>query len=121
MEIKLGEFILVHSGLVLQINNLPISVKLRDEIEGDYTFIFNFSSDSSEKGLASQFNAIDTHTMQINLTNFNNIQNAGNTEIIDVGTLGMKPLFLNYRIFDLPNCGKTIQFNFYVKEVKNGK
>ena len=121
MEIKLGEFTLVHSGLVIQIDNLPITVKLKDHLEGDYTFIFNFTSDSKEKGIASQFNAIDTHTMQINLTNFNNVQNAGTTEPIDVGTLLKKPLYLNYRIFDLPNCGKTVQFNFYVKEVKDGK
>lgn len=42
MEIKLGEYTLVHSGLVIQIDSLPITVKLNDEIEGDYTFIFNF-------------------------------------------------------------------------------
>lgn len=121
MEIKIGEYKLVHSGLVIQINNLPITVKLTDEVEGDYTFIFNFSTNTNEKGVQSQFNAIDTHTMQINLLNYNSIQNGGNTEPIDVGTLRKKPLFISYRIFDLPNCGKTVQFNFYVKEVKDGE
>ena len=121
MEIKLGEYTLVHSGLVIQIDSLPITIKLIDEIEGDYTFIFNFSNETSEKGVASRFVTIDTHTLQINLINFNSIQNGGNTEPIDVGTLRKKPLFLSYRIFDLPNCGKTIQFNFYIKEAKDGK
>lgn len=121
MEIKIGEYLLVHSGLAIQIDSLPIIVKLKDEIEGDYTFIFNFSIDSNEKGVSSLLTAIDTHTMQINLVNFDHTQNGGNTEPIEVGTLRKKPLFINYRVFDLSDCGKTLQFNFYTKEVKDGK
>jgi hypothetical protein len=121
MEIKVGEYKVVHSGTIIQIDDLPITVKLRDELEGDYTFIFNFANDIKEKGLTTSANAITTHTMQINMFNFNNAQNAGNINPIDVGTLRKVPLYLSYRVFDLPNTGKTIHFNFYTKQKKDGK
>lgn len=120
MDIKVGEYKLVHSGIVIQIQNLPIKLKLDDEIEGDYTFIFKFTNDKNEKDLLTVFNSPDKHTLEIELKNFDHAQNGGNNDVIDVGTLKTKPLYLSYRVFDLPNCGKTFLFNFYTKEVQNG-
>ena len=115
MTIKLGDYTLIHSGLIIQIENLPISITLKDDIEGDYTFIFNFTKEK-DKEISTLIRSEDTHTMKIDLINFDHSQIGGNTEIIDVGTLGTKPLFLNYRVFDLANCSKNFQFNFYIKE-----
>lgn len=120
MEITSGDYTLIHSGIVIQIENLPITVKLPDEVEGDYTFIFNFINDNNAKELITVFNSNDKFTLQIELKNFNHVHNAGSREAVEVGTLKTKPLFLTYRVFDLFNCGKTFIFNFYTKEAKNG-
>ena len=121
MEITLGEYELVHSGIVIQIKDMPIKIKVPDEIEGDFTFLVNFTSDNENKEATSQFTAIDKFTLQVDLKNFNNFQNGGNTELVELGTLRNKKLYFNYRVFDLANVGKTFFFNFYTgMEVLNG-
>jgi hypothetical protein len=121
MEITLGEYELVHSGLVIQIKDMPIKIKVPDEVEGDFTFLINFISDTENKEATSKFTAIDKLTLQVDLKNFNNFQNGGNTELVNIGTLRKKQLYLNYRVFDLTNVGKTFFFNFYTgKEIING-
>jgi len=121
MEIKVGNYVLIHSGTVIDIKDNPISITLPDDIEGDYTFIFNFKRDTNNKNPTTNISVIDKYKLQIDLVNFEGFMGGGNSELIEVGTLKKKPLFLNYRIFDLTNVGKTLIFNFYIrKEVKNG-
>lgn len=116
MEITSGEYLLVHSSTIIQIEDRPIKIKLIDEVEGDFTFIFNFSSDTTEKGIKTVFTPLDKFTMQVDLKNFNHAQNGGNVSLVDVGTLKHKPLFINYRAFDLNGSGKTLLINFYTRE-----
>ena len=115
MEITQGEYSLVHSGVVIQIKDMPIKLKVSDEIEGDFTFLINFISDNENKETTSTFTPIDKFTLQVDFKNFNHFQNGGNTELIEIGTLRKKPLFLSYRVFDLINVGKTFFFNFFTK------
>ncbi|MBI9069069.1 MAG: hypothetical protein JEZ09_17360 [Salinivirgaceae bacterium] len=121
MEINLGKYELVHSGVVICIKDNPITIKLKDDIEGDFTFIINFVQDSESKDSITKFTTIDKFTLQIDFKNFDGFQGGGNTELLNLGTLKHKPLYLNYRVFDLKNVGKTLIFNFYaVKEVNHG-
>jgi hypothetical protein len=121
MEITLGEYELIHSGIIIQIKDTPIKIKIPDEVEGDFTFLINFVSDNENKATTSAFTVIDNFTVQVDLKNFTHFQNGGNTELIEIGTLRRKRLFLNYRVFDLANVGKTFLFNFYTgKGVNNG-
>ncbi|WP_310595521.1 DUF6864 domain-containing function [Flavobacterium sp.] len=121
MEISLGEYNLVHSGIIIQIKDMPIKIKIKDEVEGDFTFIINFVTDTTDKASNSNFIALDKFTIQVDLKNFNHFQNGGNTELVELGTLRTKPLFFNYRVFDLNNVGMTFMFNFYTREdFKNG-
>lgn len=107
--------------MIIQIKDLPIKIKVPDEIEGDFTFLINFNSDIENKETTSKFTAIDRFTLQVDLQNFNNFQNGGNTDLIKIGTLRKKYLYLNYRVFDLASVGKTFLFNFYTgKEATNG-
>ena len=120
IEIELGEFELIHSGVIIQIKDSPIKIKIPDAVEGDYTFLINFISDNENKESISNFTPIDKFTVQIDFKNFDNFQGGGNTELTEMGTLKNKPLFINYRVFDLRNVGKTFLFNFYTrKEVGN--
>ena len=87
----------------------------------DFTFLINFNSDTENKEATSKFTAIDKFILQVDLQNFDNFQNGGNTDLVKIGTLRNKLLYLNYRVFDLTNVGKTFFFNFYTgKEALNG-
>ncbi|WP_163716779.1 DUF6864 domain-containing function [Mangrovibacterium lignilyticum] len=121
MQIKLGDFELIHSGVVITIDDNPITIKLPDEIEGDYTFIINFVTDNDNKDAVTKYTAIDKFTLQIDFKNFDGFMGGGNSSLITLGSLRNLPLYLNYRVFDLNNVGKTLMYNFYVgKEVENG-
>lgn len=121
MKIMLGEYELVHSGVVIQIKDNPIKIILPDEMEGDFSFIFNFITVQEAKPFCIDMGQFDTHTLVFNLINFHNSASSGNGELIAVGTLRKIPLFLNFRVSDLNNVGKTLTYNFYLKkEVQDG-
>jgi hypothetical protein len=114
MKIELGEYELIHSGLIIEIKNKPIKISIPDEIEGDFTFIINFKTDTENKEPLTNLTVINDLTLQIDFTNFNGFQGGGNSELIELGSIRKKPLFINYRVFDLSKVGKTFMFNFYV-------
>jgi len=122
MKIMLGEYELVESGVVIQIKDNPIKITLPDGTEGDFNFIFNFLTVIGGESFTIQLSTPDTHTVVLNLTNFHNsTTSSGNIELISVGTLCTIPLFLNFRVIDMSNVGKTLTFNFYLKrEVQDG-
>ena len=121
MIIQVGEYELIKSGNILTIKDSPVTIKLIDEVEGDYTFIINFVQDTENKETVTKYTAIDKFTLQIDFKNFDGYQGGGNTNLINLGTLRKKELFFNYRVFDLTNVGKTLIFNFYTgKEGNNG-
>lgn len=121
MKITIEDFELVHSGTVIQVKNYPIKVVLPDDIEGDYTFLFNFLNDTSVTGANVKLNNIDTFTLSIDFINFENQISLASTDVILVGTLKKRLLYFSYRVLIHQNTGKTLIFNFYCgKEVKNG-
>ncbi|PKA14338.1 DUF6864 domain-containing function [Leptospira haakeii] len=121
MKITFGEYELVHSGVLIEIKDNPIKIVLPDEIEGDYSFLINFESNSEIKEPKTNIKRIDRFTLKIDFINFTNFQGGGNTNLIELGTLKNRPLYFNYRIFDLPTAGKSILFNFYIREHENGE
>lgn len=120
MSIKIGEYELVSSGQVIQIDDNPISITLPDEIEGDFSFLINFKKNTEDPQVITRLTQIGKFLLQIDLINFEGQINAGSTQPINVGTLRNIPLYLNYRVLDLLNTGKTFIYNFYTKkEVTN--
>src|SRR4051812_23978985 len=99
MKVNLGTYELVFSQTILEIKNQPISVILRDEIEGDYTFLFSFQQDPQNLDPVTRLNFISHFTMGVEFINLkgNGFQPWGNIDLISVGTLKRKPLFLSYR------------------------
>lgn len=120
MKITSGNYELVASGQVIQMEGNPIKITLPDEIEGDFSFLLTFSRNLEDPKLLTKFNNIDNFLLQIEFVNFQGQVNVGNTAPIFVGTLKNIPLYFNYRVTDLPNVGMTVSFNFYTKkEVSN--
>jgi hypothetical protein len=121
MKILIEDLELVHSGVVIQVKNYPIKVILPDNVEGDFTFIFNFLNDVNQKSANVKYNSIDKFILGIDFINFENQTSLANVDIVEVGTLKKRKLYFNYRVFMHINTGKTLIFNFYVgKEVHNG-
>jgi hypothetical protein len=82
--------------------------------------ITNFTTDPSSSQAITTFKSPTPLEMQVTFINFDQQTNVGNVEPFAVGTLRHKPLFLSYRVTDLPGSGKTLHFNFYSKpEVRN--
>jgi len=121
LKIKIEDYDLVHSGVVIQIGQHPITVTLPDEIEGDYTIIFSFKGDETKEGMLTQLHTIDKFTLSIEFINSDKAANVGNIDLIPIGTLRNKELFLQYRVFSMNEASKTLTFNFFTgKEVTNG-
>jgi hypothetical protein len=115
MKIETAGYDIVHSGTVITINNKPISIELEDEVEGNYTLAFNFIQDDSILGSVTRLVPITQLIMQINFVNFKGASNTGNRELIHLGSLQKKMLFLNYRVTDLQGIGYSIVFNFLLR------
>lgn len=120
MQIMLGEYELVHSGIVIQIKNTPIKVTLNDEVEGDFSFVFHFTNDEHLGPFLTKYTQDGIFIWNIEFMNFTNASNTGSKNMVPVGTLRHLPLFLNYRITDLKSDCYSLTFNFYVgKEIKH--
>jgi hypothetical protein len=116
MKIIIGNYELVHSGFVIQIDDNPIEITIPDEVEGDFSFIIRFLKDKSKSGAFTNFTPLNKYTIQVDFTNFHGANGWGNTELAFLGTLRNKKLYLNYRVNDLPGVGKSLFFNFYIEK-----
>lgn len=121
MKIKTGQYDVLYSGTVIQIKGEPIEITLPDLKDNPLILIIKFIDDKNEKGMVTNFNLLDKHSLEITFTNFNNSLGVGNTELTELGTLNDRKLFFNYRVYDIKSIGKTFHYTFYSgEEVKNG-
>lgn len=120
MEIKIGNYELLDSAIVIGIENEPIEFLLHDN-EGDMTLVVTFKKDSSIKGFPIRFNLIDNSKLEITLVNFDGFMGGGNSQPYRVGEFKNRALYFSYRVFDLENASKTLLFNFYLGEQDNGE
>lgn len=116
MEIKLGNYELVHSISVIQIENLPIQIKLPDSFGELYVLTFQFIKDEIKKEAVTRTTPQDRLHLNIYFVNFNSSEQIGNTKLLDLGSLHNYPLFLNYRVTPLLGATRTILFNFYIRK-----
>jgi hypothetical protein len=116
MEIKLGDFDLIYSISVIQINDLPIRIKLPDSIEGDYTITFQFTKDEQNKATITKVLPVDKFHLNVEFGNFYDSNPVGNVNLLELGTLRNLKLFLNYRVVPLVGSTRTVLFNFYTRK-----
>ena len=117
--VKVGEYDLLESITVIDIDSEPISVNLGDG-EQSLTFIFKFVTDDKVGDSNVQYSVIDNLTAEVKLINFDNFNAGGNTKLIHLGTLNKRSLYYNFRVFGLKESGNTIILNFYLgKEVND--
>lgn len=120
MKIEIGNYKIVHSGVVIHFSNEPILITLSDKVEGDYTIIFNFVKDEKNVTPQTKITPLEKFKLQIDFINFENATNVANTELIFLGTLERNKLYVNYRITNFKGVGMTVLFNFVtLNEVPN--
>jgi hypothetical protein len=116
MKVEIGGYDLVYSETIIQFENHPIIITLRDEIEGDFIFHIYFVTNRLNPVMAVNTTSIDMFNLRIDFINFDNANNVGSTQILHFGTLRRRNLYFNYRVFDIVNCGKTLIVNFYTQK-----
>jgi len=116
MQVEIGNYDLVYSGAIIQFDDLPITITLPDEIEGDYKFHIYFIKDVLNPNPAATTEFIDMFNLKIFFVNFDNFNNGGIAQLWHLGTLKKKNLYLIYRVTAFPNGGKTLIVNFYTQK-----
>jgi hypothetical protein len=116
MEIKLGNYNLINSISVIQIDDLPIRIELPDTFGEIYVITFHFTRDDRNKSTITRTDAIDRMHLNVYFVNFNDPVQIGNIDLLELGTLQSFPLYLSYRVTPLKGATKTILFNFYIRE-----
>jgi len=120
IKIKSGNYDILYSGTVIQVQDEKIELTLPDGDNKGLELIINFADDENEKGQTTKYNLLDNNTLEMTLVNFNSSAGIGNTEILKLGTLNNRELYLNYRVFNIKKLGKTLHYTFYSgKEVEN--
>lgn len=118
--VKIGNYELLESITVIDIDSEPISVNLEGEGRG-LTFIFSFIKDETVSGAQINHAVVDDNTAEVKIINADGFLGGGNTKLISLGTLKKRNLYYNFRIFGLKDSGNTIILNFYLgEEVNNG-
>jgi hypothetical protein len=116
IDVKVGNYELVYSISVIQIENLPIQIRLPDTFGELYVLTFQFIKDQVNLSTVTRLTTKDRLHLNIDFVNFFNSEQTGNVKLLEVGTLHNYPLFLNYRVTPLKGATRTILFNFYIRK-----
>jgi hypothetical protein len=125
MNIKVGEYEVYSSGTIV---SLPEEI-IQFYIE-DLTYELEFKDDltKSEQNVEAIADS-KTKTMKLVFTNFNNNLGTGSLNPLNLGFIGKKILYFNYRVYalvgnkDSGTAGKTLHYTWLTKdrqEVENG-
>lgn len=118
--VKVGNYELLESITVIDIDSEPISVNLEGEETG-LTFVFSFVKNENVSGAQINYAVTGANTAEVKITNADGFMGGGNKKLISLGTLNKRNLYYNFRVFGLQDSGNTIILNFYLgEEVNNG-
>ncbi|MFT4646263.1 MAG: hypothetical protein ACI8RP_001612 [Urechidicola sp.] len=114
MKITSGDYEVLYSGTVIGIINNPIEFQFTKK-EGSIKIIIVFKSDHSLKDSLTELNVVDEKTLEMVLINMDDV-GTGNTETMHLGTIQNRNLYINYRVYSIPQLSKTIHYTFYLGE-----
>ena len=119
MKIKTGEYEVLYSVTVIGIQNVPIIIEFPSE-RASLKFVINFTRDNTQSNSIWKTIALDEKTLEILLINFAGSLGTGNLELIEVGFIGNRKIFLNYRVYAIKDISNTLHYTFYLgKEGSN--
>lgn len=115
MNIKIGDYNLLESITIIQMNNLPISCELEDSIEGNIYFEIKFEED---KNVSHSYTHLKSeNNSHLSITIFNQTDIGGNIDLMEIGTyMNIFKLYMNIRITNVHDDTRTIILNLYTKK-----
>ena len=121
MKIKSGEYDVLYSGTVIGIKDQEVEFNF-PEIHASLKIIIDFKIDTSIKDSPIKLDLPGNKTLKITLINTASSLGTGNAEVLEIGHINGRRLYLNYRIYAINGISNTIHYTFYLgKEVNNGK
>ncbi|MCH3883222.1 DUF6864 domain-containing function [Tenacibaculum aquimarinum] len=121
MKIKSGIYDVLYSGTVVGIIGEPIEFQF-PEHHSSLKLIINFRDDEKVKDPNMEFGFPEDKTMTITLVNAKTNLGVGNVELLHLGHLENRKLYLNYRVYSVNELSKSINYTFYLgEEVEDGK
>lgn len=115
MNIQIGNYKLLSSITVIQIEDLPIIYEFEDDKEGNFSIEINFKEEPGEIKSYTQIKAIDNSHLII--TVINQKGNGGNMDLMNIGTYrDCYELYMNIRVIGQLEKSRTVAVNFYIKE-----
>lgn len=112
MKIKSGDYEVLYSGTVIGANYEPIEFQFPED-KASIKIIIDFRTDTKIKESPIEFDTSVPKTLKMTLVNVNDL-GSGNTKILDIGYLGNRRLFMNYRVYSINDISKTIHYTFYL-------
>lgn len=116
IKINIGQYEVYSSGTVVGNVNEEIKFFIEDLI---FEIVFKTNKEQPEQKL-SQHQPNDK-SLTIEFVNFNNSLGSGNRVPIQVGTIGEKILYLNFRVYSLADdAGKLLHYSWLLKQKEGG-
>jgi hypothetical protein len=118
MDVQLGKFKLIETASICLIQQDSFEITLPDEIEGDYAFQFMFITDEKENNAVTNIIPINNLLVSIKFVNFHKTKEIANLDLIPVGSLKSKNLFISYIVNNISTRTRQICINFFIEEGK---
>jgi len=115
MRIKSGIYDVLFSGTVIGINNEPIEFNFPAS-QGSLRFIIDFKNDDKVEKSTTEFEFPGEKTMKIILVNAKTSLGIGNVELIEIGRINNRKLYLNHRVYSIKELSKSVHYTFYLGE-----
>lgn len=113
MKITSGEYEVIFSGTVIGIDEEPIEFQFPDT-HASLKIVIDFKDDPSTQGSPIKFDFPEDNALKITMINSKSSMGSGNTKLLEIGFLGSRLLYLNYRVYSINDISKTIHYTFYL-------
>ena len=120
MRIISGNYEVIYSGTVIGVRDKPIEFRF-PRTHASLIIIIEFKEDPTIRGSQIIFDQPTDKSLRLNLINTKADLGSGNSELLELGFLNNRKLFLNYRIYSIKELSKTVHYTFYLgEEVDHG-
>ena len=105
---------IVASGTLIAYQSNPITVYWGEsEQSQDFKVTFRFTDEEGKEKYRTEFNQIDSHSLEIHMINFKNPLGVGSKNPLQIGKKGNQKIWLHYRVYHFRDSDKTLQFTVY--------
>jgi len=117
-QIRSGDRELLYSTVFIAFADQETRIELHHDDDA-VTILLRFDDADPSLQLGQKFEPVDEHTLRVTFVNFKNPLGIFTNELIEIGTLGQRPLSFLYRIDQLQQTKfKQVLLTFYLGPVR---